>query len=350
MTDAIAQTPYSTGGPTAYHPGGSTPLEAVLHSTMTKSRKRLLMAAIKSNAFYSWVFATNRVEFEDGGYEISNPLVTGRNPNVTSYEYYDLLPVAQTNEFDTVAYNWARVGGSVIISDQERDENSGAAQIFKLIKAKMMVLEESIAEKFSGYLYAAGAGKDPMGLAAVIPDDPTTGTMGGLSRATETQWRTSSYDFTASGTPGTPGLLDQTNCEEAFDDVMMDLTLKKDKPSLILCGRNIMRIYRASVRDKIVFALNQTADGQRMADLGFGGVSFQNIPMLYDEDCPVNRAYFINDKYLKLHILRKVNMVLKNLVAPWDTDAIGRRIVWQGQLCLWQAYRRHAVVINDPAP
>src|SRR5690606_16930262 len=126
-----------------------------LHSVLEKSRRKLIMASIKSNALQAWAFATGRVEFEDGGYNITNPLITGRNPNVTSYEYYDTLPVNQTNEFDTVEYRWSRVAGSVIISDQEEDENRGEAAIFKLMKAKMQVLEESIKEKFSEYLYGA---------------------------------------------------------------------------------------------------------------------------------------------------------------------------------------------------
>lgn len=317
----------------------STPIDTVLNSTLTKSRKRLIMASIKSNALMAWAFATNRVEYEDGGHEITNPLTFGRNPNVTSYEYYDNLPMVQTDEFDTATYNWSRVAGSLVISDQEQDENRGRAQIFKLLRAKMEVLEESIKEKFSTYLYGSGTGTDPYGLQLLIPDDPTTGTLAGISRVTESQWRTSAYDFSGS-------TLDQTNIEEAFDDVMMDLTMKSEKPDIIICGRNIMRLYRAAVRDKVVFALSETKNGSRMADLGFGGVSFNNVPMVYDEDCGVDRCYFINSKYLRLHILRHVNMKLKRLVAPWTQDAIGRRIVWQGQWCLWKAYRTHAVVIR----
>lgn len=314
-------------------------LATVLNSVLTKSRKKLIMASIKSNALVAWAFANDRVEYEDGGYNITNPLTVGRNPNVTSYSYYDQLPVQQTNEFETVEYRWARVAGTAIISDQEEDENKGEAVIFKLMKAKVDVLEESIKEKFSEYLYAAGGGTDPLGLAALIPDDPTTGTLGGLNRATETQWRTSAYDF--------DGGLDPTNIEEAFDDVLMDLTLKGDKPDVILTGRNIFRNYRAAVRDKIVLNLSDTANGKRMMDLGFGGLSHQNIPMLYDEDCPVNKAYFINSKYLRLHMLKGVNMKVKSLASPWDTDAQGSRVVWQGQWCLWKAYRTHAVLINE---
>lgn len=316
-------------------------LATVLASSLEKSRKKLIMASMRSNALMAWMFATNRVEYEDGGYNISNPLTVGRNPNVAAYEYYDQLPVSQTNEFTTVNYTWSRVAGTVIISDQEEDENKGESMIFKLMKAKLDVLEESIKEKFSEYLYSAGGGVDPLGLPALIPDDPTTGTLGGISRAAESQWRTSSYDFA--------GGLDATNIEEAFDDILMDLTLKSDKPDLILAGRNIFRLYRAAVRDKIVINLTDTSNGKKLMDLGFGGLAHQNIPMLYDEDCPVNKAYFINSKYLKLHMLKGVNMKVKNLTAPWDTDATGSRVVWQGQFCLWRAYRTHAVLNNAAA-
>lgn len=314
-------------------------IATVLHSTITRSRKKLLMAAIKQNALMAWAFANNRVEWEDGGHEITNPLIVGRNPNVTSYQYYEELPVAQTNEFITVKQGWARVAGTVIISDQEEDENRGAAQIFKLVKAKMDILEESIKEKFGTYLYGAGTGNDPAGLQSIIPDDPTTGTYGGVNRATEPQWRTSSYDFN--------GTLDETNIEEAFDDVLMDLTMKGDKPDLILCGRNIYRLYRAAVRDKVIVNLADLGRGKGMVDLGFSGVAHQNSPIVYDEDCPVNKVYFINSKYLRMHIMRHVNMRVKNLVAPWNVDATGKRIVWQGQWASWKNYRTHAVVINE---
>lgn len=314
-------------------------LDTVLNSVLERSRKKLIMASLKSNAFMAWAFSSKRVEVEDGGYNITNPLTTGRNPNVTSYSYYDALPVAQTDEFTTVEYRWSRVGGTVIISDQEQDENKGEAMIFKLLKAKMEVLEESIKEKFSSYLYGAGAGKDPYGLEALIPDDPTTGSLGGINRATEVQWRTSSYDFGSGG-------ITSANIEEAFDDILMDLTLKGEKPDLILAGRDIYRKYRAAVRDKLVINLSEISSAKGMVDLGFGGIAHDKIPVVYDEDCPVNKAYFINSKYMRLHMLKGVNMKTKELSAPWDTDAVGRRVVWQGQFCMWRAYRTHAVLIS----
>lgn len=314
-----------------------TVLNTVLHSTLTKSRKKLIMASLQSHALMAWAFATKRVETEDGGRNITNPLTLGRNPNVTSTEYYNTVPVAQTDEFDTLEYTWSRVVGTVIISDQEQDENKGPQQIFKLMKAKMEVLEESIKEKFSDYLYGAGAGTDPLGLEALIPTDPTTGTIGGLSRS-ETQLRTSAYDFSST--------LDSTNIEEAIDDVQLDLTVKSDKPDIILAGRNIIRSYRAAVRDKLVVNLKDLKKSgvSGMTDLGFGGIAHDGMPIVYDENCDVDRMYFINSKYLRLHMLKGVNMKVKQLSSPWNMDAIGKRIQWQGQWCMWKMFRTHAVV------
>ena len=318
---------------------GSPVIETILHATLEKSRKKLMFAAIKANAFYAYAMASDKVEYESGGREISNPLITVRNPNVTSYAYYDELPVNQTNEFDTVRYGWARVAGTVIISDQEVDENQGETEIFKILKGKMQVLEESIKEKFQDYLYGAGLGKDPNGLALLVPDDPTTGTVGGINRATEPQWRTMAKDYN--------GSLASTNIEEEFDDILLDMKQgKNEKPDLILCGRNIYKMYRKAVRDKISILADGTYSAKKMYDLGFDGVSFGGITMIYDEDCPADKAYFLNTTYLRMHVLKHVNMKVKELSAPWTQDCVGRRIVWEGQMCLWKANRTQCVVMN----
>lgn len=318
---------------------GSPVLETVLHATLSRSRKKLLFAAVKANAFYAYAMSKDMVEYEDGGDDITNPLITGRNPNVKSYSYYDELPVAQTNEFNTVKYGWARMAGSVIISDQEQDENQGKQQIFKLLKGKMMALEESIKEFFQTKLYGAGTGKDPNGLALLIPDNPETGTVGGIDRATNDYWRTMVADHT--------GTVTSENIEEIFDDIFMDMKQgKNEKPDLILCGRNIYKAYRKAVRDKISILSDGNVNSKKMYDLGFDGVSFGGVTMIFDENCPEDKAYFINTTYLRMHVLKHVNMKVKELAAPWTQDAIGRRIVWQGQMCLWKANRTQAVLLG----
>lgn len=314
-------------------------LETVLHAALEKSRKKLIFASMKANALYAWMFANDKIEFEDGGREITNPLIVGRNPNVQSYQYYDELAITQTNEFTTARYGYSRVAGSVMISDQEQDENQGETEIFKILKGKMDVLEESITEKFSSWLYGVGAGKDPNGLALLVPDDPTSGVVGGIDRATNDQWRTMSVDLN--------GTMASTNIEETLDDIIIDMKSgKENKPDIILAGRDMYRAYRKAIRDKRTINFDGSSQANKMLDLGFEAVSFAGVNMVYDEDCPSNKMYLLNTTHLKLHILKHVNMKVKELSAPWTQDVIGRRIVWEGQLCLWKANRTQCVVVN----
>lgn len=313
-------------------------LSSVLSTTLTRSRKKLVIAAMQSNALMAWMFASNRVEREDSGYNITNPLLVGRNPTVGSFQYYDSLPVQQTDEFAVVEYFWSRVAGTVIISNQEVDENSGDAATTKLLAGKLEALELSFKERFSGYLYGVGVGTDPLGLGALVPDDPTVGTLAGQNRAVQPQWRSSSYDFL--------NTMNSNNIEEAYDDVLLDLTQGTEKPDVIIAGRNQFRIYRAAARDKTVIQLGDKQSGKRMVDLGFTGISHQGIPIIYDESCPVDRAYFLNSTYLRMHILKDNNMKNVKLTAPWNIDGFGERVLWQGQFCSWKNYRTHAVV-ND---
>jgi len=319
-------------------------LDTVINAMLTRSRAKLIMASAISGTVSAYLHAKKRVIVEDGGPQISNPLIVGLNPNVTSMQYYDQVPVNQTNEFTTVNYYMSRVVGSLIISDQEEDENQGRAAIFKILKGKIMALDESISRQFATYHTSVGTGTDPNGLGNLIPADPTTGSVGGISLAAEPQWRSSSYNFAGTLTP--------ENIEEAFDDIIeLDLNRSSDgqsspKPTVIFAGRNIYRMHKAAARDKTSIQLGETGTGKKLINLGIVGTTHNGIPLLFDEKLPANVAYFVNEEYLTLHVLRGVNMKIKQLVAPWDTDATGRRVVWEGQLCSWRQYRTHAYLTN----
>lgn len=318
-------------------------LDTVVHAMLDRSRAKLIMASAISGTVSAYLHAKKRVVVEDGGPQITNPLIVGLNPNVTSMQYYDTVPVNQTNEFTTVEYNMSRVVGSLIISDQEEDENQGRAAIFKIIKGKIMALDESISRQFATYHTSVGTGTDPNGLGNLIPADPTTGSVGGINLATEPQWRSSSYDFAGTLTP--------ENIEEAFDDIIeLDLNRQDDgntgKPTVIFAGRNIYRMHKAAARDKQIISLESTGTGKKLVNLGITGTTHNGVPLLFDEKLGANVAYFVNEEYLTLHVLRGVNMKIKQLVAPWNTDATGRRVVWEGQLCSWRQYRTHAYLTN----
>ena len=317
-------------------------INSVLASTLESPRikKELIFAQLRSTALATFLMEKKRVELEDGGYEITQPLVIGRNENIVSYGYYDELPVEQTNELTKVRYGFSRVAGTVIVSQQEEDENMGESAVVKIVDAKLETLKQSISERFGGeFFYGIGAGKNPNGLGLLIPDDPTTGVVGGIDRAENEYWRTLSYQFN--------GELDSTNISQAFRAAFLDMKAgKSEKPDGIIVGRTIYEMYSDFLESKSSLAAASFGVLTGTADYGFEALKYGNVPVMYDPNCPDEKAYLINTKYLKLHVMRHVNMKVTQLNAPWIMDASGTRITWEGQLCLWKADRTQAVINN----
>jgi len=313
--------------------------ETILHAMANRSRKKLILAATLSGGIYTYLAASGKIKMEDGGPEIENPIITGSNPNVTNATYYDTVPVDQTNEFDTVLYNMTRLVGTVIMSEQEQDENQGDAVIIKILEGKLKALEHAIKKKQRTDAASLNTGSKPNGLYNLIPSDPTTGTVGGLNLANEILFRPSAYDFNSG--------LDENNIEEAFDDILLDLTHDDESPNVIFVGRNIFRMHRAAARDKTQISLSETGFGKKLINLGIKGTTHQGIPLIYDEMLDPNDAFMLNDEYLSLHVLKSANMKMKNLTAPWNVDAIGRRYIMEYQLCSWKNYRTHAYITNS---
>lgn len=311
----------------------------LLHAMATRSRKKLILAATLPGGIFSYLAAKNRIKMEDGGPNISNPLITGSNPNVTTATYYDTVPVDQTSELSTVNYDMTRLVGTLIMSDQEADENQGDAVIVKIITAKLEALEHAFKKTQRIYAASLGTGSDPNGLPNIIPVDPTTGTVGGINLANESLFRPSAYDF--------DGGLDAGNIEEAFDDILLDLTHDGESPTVIFVGRNIFRMHRAAARDKTQISLGETGFGKQLINLGIKGTTHQGIPMIYDEFLAADDFYFVNENFLHIHILKSANMKVKELTAPWNVDAIGRRYIMEYQLCSWSNYRNHAYGTNS---
>ena len=313
--------------------------QTILHAMANRSRKKLILAATLSGGIYTYLAAAGKIEMEDGGPEIENPLITGSNPNVVNATYYDTVPVDETNEFDTVQYFMTRLIGTLIMSDQEGDENQGDAVIIKIIEGKLKALEQAIKKKQRVDAASLTTGASPNGLPNLLPLDPTVGTVGGLNLANTPMFRPSAYQFS--------GALDENNIEEAYDDILLDLTHDDESPNVIFAGRNIFRMHRAAARDKTQIQLSETGFGKKLVNLGIKGTTHQGIPLIYDEALAPNDFYMLNDEYLSIHILKAANMKVKELTAPWNQDAIGRRYVMEYQMCSWKNYRTHAYGTNS---
>lgn len=316
----------------------TTPADLV-HAMATRSMKKLRIAAILPGGVLSYMSAAGRIKMEDGGPEISNPILVGGNPNVGAATYYDHVPVARSSELDTVSYDLTRIVGTYVISEQEIDENAGASKLVDLAAAKMQALEIAIKKYQRTKAVGTNTGRDPNGLGNLLPTTNTSGTIGGINLAVEPNFRHSVYDY--------GGTLTKANIEESFDDILLDLNNDEGKITVIFLGRNLFTLHRNAARDKGGMTNLPTGGfGSSLVNLGVVGTQHQQIPVIYDEELDPDMGYMINENELMIHILKSANMKMKDLAAPYDQDVIGKRYILEEQMCSWKMYRTHAVIDN----
>lgn len=312
--------------------------ETLVHAMLERSMKKLRVAAILPGGIYSYLAAAKKVKMEDGGPDITNPILTGGNPNVGPATYYDRVPVAQTSELATVKYDMTRVVGTYVISNQEVDENSGSSKIVDVAATKMQALEISIKKYQRSRAAATNSGKDPLGIGNLLPSVNNSGTIGGINLSTQPYFRHSVYDYS--------GSLTSANIEDTFDDILLDLNNDEGKVTVIFAGRKIFNMHRKAAKDNAQVQFGPSAFGQTLANLGLQGTTHQGIPLVYDEEMHPDDAYFVNENEMMIHILKSANMKMKELTAPYDQDVIGGRYIWEGQLCSWKNFRTHGYVTN----
>jgi len=256
-----------------------------------------------------------------GGEKIVRPLITAENSTVSSYSGSDIISTAnQDAAFSAAEYNWKQVAGTVVNTGIERAQNMGPEKVLDLMQGKIDQLEISMRNGISSMLFSDGtgnSGKNILGLEALVDTDPTTGTLGGINRATNTFWRNKTN--TSVGSFATGGLT-------AMGTMVRQLTRGTDRPDIIVTNRTIFG-YLENVANGRAEFLNP-----KLAELGFEALKFQGIDVVYDEYCPDDRIYIINSKYMKFYMHQDFMYKMTKFVEPANQDISVAKCLFYGQV------------------
>src|SRR4051812_31400648 len=131
-------------------------------------------------------------EEADGGRLIEFSLNFAENTTMKSYGEYEALDTTRVNVFDAARFDWKINAGTVQYSELERLRAAAASGKFDLIAEKLEVGKDSHIATMNRQLFSDGTGngsQDIGGLQAIISATPTTGTVGGINRASFSFWR-----------------------------------------------------------------------------------------------------------------------------------------------------------------
>lgn len=304
----------------------ATPNVGELIATTIQARNREFADNVTNNvAILNQLQEKGRIETCDGGDQIFEELSFTDNTTVDSYDGYDTLNTGQQQVLDVASFAWKQYAGSVAVAGRELRQNSGRERMISLVTSRIQNLKESFKNRVALDAYGDGtgnAGKNITGLGAAIPTDPTTGTYGGINRATFTFWRPQI---------NAPGALTSTTIQGQMNTLWMACTRNTDKPDLILSDNVLYGLFQGSLQ-----AIQRVSDPKK-ATAGFQNLVYNTAPVILDGgiggNCPLKTMFFINSDYLKWrpHVDENFTM-LPDARQPVNQNATIRFMGFMGNL------------------
>lgn len=256
--------------------------------------------------------------------------------NTNSYSGYEVLNVSQNSPISAAQFSITQYAAAVSISGLEMIQNSGKEAIIDLLDGRMQVAEAQLANRISQDIYLDGtgnSGKNITGLAAAVPDAPSSGTYGGINRATWSFWRSVAYSGVTDGTAA----VSASNIQKYMDAVAVQLIRGTDKPDLIVCDNNYYSLYLQSLQ-----SIQRITDGGNSnVGAGFASLKYYGAGMASDvvldggigNDATANHMWFLNTKYMMFrpHVDRNFVPIGGERQAV-NQDAIVKLIGWAGNL------------------
>lgn len=275
----------------------------------------------------------------------------------------DAVEFNKRNTTEQASFPWRRAvdglyldydrlfGNGIKVREGERGayklEQNEKVQLLNLLDEQMESLKEGFMKKLDFELHRNGTADTDaiVGLDTLISVAPTTGTVGGLDRATATYWRNNAQTGISTASVGTLAQAMEANWRKCIKN--------GGSPDFILAGGDFIDAYRK----EITVTNNANAGAVKTLDAGVGsgvntGLYFKGVEIIWDPqfeelqtlEAPVvswnKRAYFINSKFMKY---RDDDMDIVTPVRPHDTLAMYAMVNLRCALSISRA-NAHAVL------
>ena len=248
--------------------------------------------------------------------------------NANSYSGYEVLNIAPDSPISAAQYKIAQYADSVTMSGLEMLQNSSKEAIIDLLDGRMQVSEARLLNRISGDLFLDGTGnggKNLDGLAAAVSASPTSGTYGGINRATWTFWQNQI----------TTGVTGSTNIQAKMTEAAIKQIRGTDKADLIVAGNTMYQYYVASLQ-AIQRITSEESGAAGFASLKFYGGGTSADVILgggYGAQETATYMYLLNTNYIFLRPHKERNFVpIGGERQAINQDAIVKLYGWAGNL------------------
>jgi hypothetical protein len=257
----------------------NTSISDIIATTIQNRSGELADNVTNNNALLRKLKQKGNVRPFSGGNVILEEIMYTDPSSITtnSYSGYETINVGQNSPISAAQFSITQYAGSVTMSGLEMLQNSGKEAIIDLMEGRMKVAEAQLANRIDYDLYQDGtgnAGKNLTGLALAVPDTPTTGTYGGISRDTWAFWQSQSYAGVSDG----GATVSAANIQQYMTTLALSLVRGSDKPDLWIADSTYFSFYVTSMQ--AIQRVN--SEGGSTAGAGFPSLKFYGGGMAAD--------------------------------------------------------------------
>lgn len=279
---------------------GNPDFDDIVTTTLRNRSGKLADNATKTTAFLDRLRRKGKVKPASGGRTIVEELEISLNPNAGWYAGNDTLNTNAHQPFTAAEFDWKQAYVPVQWSGLEQLQNQGEFQVINLVTSRVSNGEKTLIDLVAQAAYSDGTsfgGKQLQGLGLFVITAPTTGTVGGIDRATNSFWQ----NQTATCTQAAINIAasNPSNYLAALNSLSISCTRGSDRPDLYVADAIHYKFYLESLQPL------QRITNMDMAGFGFTALKYNGVGgnadfVLDNGYCTASTTFALNTDFIRL--------------------------------------------------
>lgn len=296
--------------------------------------RRYILPQVTDNLYRSNVmfFRLNSMNKKilQGGLQIEIPLVYTRFAAGGYYQGFDLLDVSPSDTVKNAAFDWKQGYVPVSVDGLTLIRSDSPEAVVNFLSFYFENAQTELAEILGTGVWSDGTTntKSIDGLKGAVDDGTVLTTYGGLSRTTNTWWKSQVDAATTTLTTATMQTM-FGNCTEGARH-----------PTLLAGTQANYNRYWALNTAFQAFPVQPGGHDEQLAQAGFSNLVFNGVPFVVDSHVPANHIFFLNEDYIYLYVNPRADFNMKEFREPVDQDAMTSLILWAGNIALSNCARQ----------
>lgn len=273
------------------------------------------------------------------------------------YRGYDFLANPPIELWNDAVWTPKAVVVPVSLTGQEIRANQGRNQVHDVVDGTLEAAENALVDAMDVAIMGDGTadgGKQMIGLAGTIPTITNAGTYGGISRADNLLWRTSTFDAqTDFPTIGTQ--VDATTIRPMLNRIMSKRSRNTRAADLLIMSEEHYFAY-----DAATVAIQRITNESELGKLGFNSVEYVGggkraqivLASGLNSSMPANTTYGIETRSMMIRYREGFNFARLfdgDGQMPINQDAIAQFIGWEGEMTLTNPLFSWKLIDSNPA-